>query len=422
MVAAAGKPASGRATPSNKRKLNGRKAPASSTATTRPEVHDARSGSEPKLPKPLGPKARRIVTKKTSKLMQKRNELDRALLLQAFRPFDELSVNDWLPREEILRQCERMASREREHIRARTKALEERKALYNQDPSEERALDLNLIRTQLWRFKRHLGPYLEAAEEPRVDGEDDVSSSESESDSDSDSSDEEVETAHVKADDSASSLSSEGNASDGSADGEKTPAGLDGAFDDMRSSKKRRRDGVNDSRKASQKKARKEQPASTQSTASQSQPDKAGAPKRSKEMEASLAQIFDSMSPKKSSQSSINGASKAEVEESPSQNTKPGPKGTSKKADGNAPKPPASSCSSSASNGDGRPFYQQHAKAMLRPDFDDLVYDRPPNRRRTPKAKQKQKKYFVSGALPVSHLPSPRSDKAKARCASTDGP
>lgn len=353
--------------------------------------------------------------------MQKRNELDRALLLQAFRPLDELSVNDWLPREEILRQCERMASREREHIRARTKALEERKALCNQDPSEERALDLNLIRTQLWRFKRHLGPYLEAAEEPRGDGEDDVSSPDSDSDSDSDSSDEEMETAQGKADDSASSVSSEGNASDGNMDGGKTPAGLDGAFDDMRSSKKRRRDELNDSRKASQKKARKEQPASTQSTASQSQPDKAGAPKRSKEMEASLAQIFDSMSPKKASQSSINGASKAEAEDKPLETTKPRPKGSAEKSDGKAPKPPASS-SSSASNGDGRPFYQRHAKAMMRPDFDDLVYDRPPNRRRTPKAKQKQRQYFVSGALPVPHLPSPRSDKAKARSASTDGP
>lgn len=355
--------------------------------------------------------------------MQKRNELDRALLLQAFRPLDELSVHDWLPREEILRQCERMASREREHIRARTKALEERKALYSQDPSEERALDLNLIRTQLWRFKRHLGPYLEAAEEPRGDGEDETSSSDSDSDSDSDSSDEEVETAQGKADDSASSVSSEGNASDGNVDGGKAPVGLDGAFDDMRSSKKRRRDEMNDPRKASQKKARKEQPGSTQSTASQSQPDKAGAPKRSKEMEASLAQIFDSMSPKKSSQSSINGASKAEAKERPLETTKPGPKGSAEKSDGKAPKPPASSSSSSsASNGDGRPFYQRHAKAMLRPDFDDLVYDQRPDRRRRPKAKQKQRQYFVSGAMPAPHLPSPRSDKAKARSASTDGP
>lgn len=395
----------------NKRKVNRRDA--SKSAATRPEAHDAHDSAVPKLPKPLGPKARRIITEKTSTLIRKRNELDRALLVQVFPPLDELSVNDWLPREEILRQCERMASREREYIRTRTKALEERTALYNQDPSEERALDLNLIRTQLWKFKRHLGPFLEAAEEPRGDGEDDVSSS----DSNSDSSDDESGLVQAKADDSAFSVSSEGGPSNGNAHEEKPSIGLDGAFDDVRNSKKRRRNDVSETREESQKKARKEPTSgSTQSTTSQSQSSKAGAPKRSKEMEVSLSQIRNNMSQTKSSQVIINGASKAETEEEPVEATTT--KGTSEKANRTAPKTPASSSNSNASDGDVRPWYQRHAKAMLRPDFDDFVRER----RRGPSPKKKRREYLVSGAIPVPHLPSPRPDKAKARSASTDGP
>lgn len=413
MRAATGKVAKGGAPPFTKRKLNGRKTPTSSTVTAQPEVHDAPNDFEPRLPKPLTPKAHRIITKKTSNLIRKRNELDRALLLQAFRPLDELNVNDWLPREEILRQCERMASRERDYIRIRTKALEERTTLYKQDPSQERALDVDLIRKQLWKFKRHLGPYLEAAEEPRGDSEDGVSTS----DSDSDSSDEEEESVQGKPGDSDSSKASHSDALNGNMDEEKSSVGLDGAFDDMRSLKKRKRN--DDTVKESQKKTRKDQAScTTQSTTSQSESGKAGAPKRSKAMEASIAEIFNSMSPAKSSQASINGTSKVDAEEA-------SVKTTTKDANENpgrkAPKTPASSTSSSTSDGGARPFYQRHAKAMLRPDFDDLVYDRPA-RRRGQKPNKNKKQYLVSGALPVPHLPSPKPDKKKARSASTDGP
>ncbi|KKY31673.1 hypothetical protein UCDDA912_g08397 [Diaporthe ampelina] len=415
MPVATVKVAKGSAPPFTKRKLNKRRTPSSSTVTAQPQVHDARNGSESKLPKPLTPKARRIITKRTSRLIRKRNELDRSLLLQAFRPLDELNANDWLPREEILRQCERMASRERDHIRSRTKKLQERTALYSQDPSEERALDVDLIRKQLWKFKRHLGPYLEAAEEPLGDGEDDVPTS----DSDLDSSDEDEESVQGKAGDPDSSKSSEGDAPNGNGDVEKSSIGLDGAFDDIRTPKKRKRN--DDAVKGSQKKRKEQASGSTQSTTSQSQSVKAGAPKRSKEMEASIAQIFNSMSPTKSSQVSIDGASKVDAKEAPVETT-------IKEANGiavrKAPKPPAigsSSSSSSASDGGAKPFYQRHAKAMLRPDFDDLVYERPP-RRRGPKSDKKHKQYLVSGALPVPHLPSPRPDKAKARSVPTDGP
>ncbi|KAJ0107871.1 hypothetical protein J7T55_007083 [Diaporthe amygdali] len=400
-----------------KGKINRRNNPKSSMVTIRPEVHDARSNSKPKLPKPLTPRARRIITKKTSALIRKRNELDRVLLLQAFRSLDELSANDWLPREEILRQCEHLAKREKEYIRTRTKALDERTAFYNQDPSEERAIDLDLIRTQLWKFKRHLGPYLEAAEEPESEKEVDISSS----GSDSVSSDEEnLVQSKVDGPDS----------SDSSEDEEKPAAGLDGAFDDIRNPKKRKRTESSDPRKESgkesQKKARKEQTsANTQSTTSKSQSDKKSAPVRSKEMEASLAQIKNDIKNNTMSQTNlpkiiINGASKAKGEEGPVEaNTD----GTSDKVDRSAQKAPASSRStSSASDEGGVPFYQRHAKAMMQPDFNDLVYDRP-QRRRGPKSKQKSKReYLVSGALPAPHRPRPRQKKTNTQSSSADGP
>lgn len=416
MPAATGKPAQGGAPVFKKRKLNGRKVPTSRIVTIRPEAHDARSNPKLKLAKPLTPKGRRMIAQKTSKLMRKRNELDRAVLLQTFQSPDGLSAEDWLPREELLRQCERMVKTERTYIREMTKALEERMELYNRDPSQERTLDLDLARTQLWKFKRHLGPYLEAAEEARGDDEDDVSSSASESDSSA--GEEDVELGKVG--DSDLSRSSKGDSSDGSFDNERPSNGLDGAFDDISNPRKRRRTDPDDSRKESKMKKRKEQASgSTQTTTSQTQSAKNSTPARSKEMETSLAQIVNSMSQTKDPKVSVNGASQAKVEDRPVEATTDG---TNDKVNGKAPKTPVNSSASSASDGGPVPFYKRHAKAMLRHDFDDLVYDRP-QRRRGPKSKQKPEDYLMSGALPDPHLPSPKSEKKKkkARNSSNDG-
>ncbi|KAI3401716.1 hypothetical protein diail_9380 [Diaporthe ilicicola] len=417
MPAATGKPAQGRAPALNKPKLNGRKVPTPRIATVRPEVHNARSNPKRKLPKPLTPRARRSIIRKTTKLMRKRNELDRTLLLQAFQSPDGLGAEDWLPREELLRECERMAKAERAYIRDRTKALEKRMELYNQDPSEERAVDRELARTQLEKFKRHLGPYLEAAEAPEGDHEDDVSSYGSESDGGV----EEDGLIQGKAGGPALSRSSEGDASNDSSVNEKPDVGLDGAFDDIINPKKRRRTEQDDSRKESRKKARKEQTHdSPQSTTSQSRSAKSSTPARSKEMEASLAEIYNSMSQTKTSKVTVNGSSKAKVEDRPAETTT---NGTTNKVDRKAPKTPATSSNSSTGDEGPVPFYKRHAKAMLRPDFDDLVYDRPLHRRR-PKSKQKDKDLLVSGAIPVPHLPSPRSErkKGKAKSSPIDGP
>lgn len=391
---------------------------ASKSGTRPPRDLDVRSASGSKLPKPLGPKSRRKLAQETSDLIRKRNELDRALLAQTFLPIDQLNATDWLPREELLRQCGRMVSRERDYIRTRTKELDERTELCSQDPSKERALDLDFIRNQLWKFKRHLGPHLDAAGGPQGEDEGRVSSS----GPNSDTSDKKAELVQGRTNDSGPSQLAGENAADGSTDDGDPSVGLDGAFDDIRDSRKRKSDELDDGKK-SRKKARKEQPCgSSQSTSPQSRCAQTGPPTRSKEMESSLAQIYASMSPNKSSRASINGAIKVEIKEEPVKTT---PRDVSENAEPKPPNTSASSGSSSNSNSisDGavRPFYQRHAKAMIRSDFDDLVYDRP-QRRRGPKSKQKRRAYLVSGALPVPHLPSPRPEKPKARSASTDGP
>jgi hypothetical protein len=421
MSAATREPAPGVVPLSQKLKLNGRKAPKSSTNAFQPKLHTAASSSESKLPKPLGPGSRRALAQKTWKLMRMRNELDRALLAQAFRPLDELGARDWLPREELLRQCEHMVSRERDYMRTTTEELAKRAQLYNQDPSEERALDLDLIRTQLWKFKRHLGPYLEATENARGDGKQDGLCS----GSNSEWSVGEAKLVQDKTGGCGRSPSAEANAADGHTGREDPSIGLDGAFDDTRISGKRKNSDL-EHREGPRKKARKEQVAGrTQPGAPQTHCAEASAPARSKEMEASLAQIYGRMSQSKSSEVKISGASKVPVREAPVDATT---KGAHENADRKAPSTPASSSSSSRNSGINginneavRPFYQLHAKAMLRPDFNDFVYERPPHRRR-PKTKKKHKEYLVSGALPVPHLPSPKPDKAQARRASADGP
>ncbi len=133
-----------------------------------------------KLPKPFSRKARRIITKKTEKLIKKRNKLDRELLEEIQRK--KLTPNDWLPRDKLLRRQAQLEKREERHIRKRTRKLAEVERLYTWDPSADRAVDYDLIRYLLWKFKRHLGPLIEYHHGRVHDN--DASSSGTDSDSD----------------------------------------------------------------------------------------------------------------------------------------------------------------------------------------------------------------------------------------------
>ncbi|KAI0970314.1 hypothetical protein F4678DRAFT_136470 [Xylaria arbuscula] len=162
--------------------------------TTQPKQHHsdpmpdkAQSGSQLRLKKPFSKKAHRIIAKKTAKLIKRRNTLDRDVLIAAEKK--NPAVSDWLPRDKLLRNRERMERREQYHLRKRTKKLAELERLYRWDPSSARAYDYDQVRKLLWRFKRNLGPLLDEyikRPDQEYDGNDETSSEGSSSDSDSD--------------------------------------------------------------------------------------------------------------------------------------------------------------------------------------------------------------------------------------------
>ncbi|KAI1336841.1 hypothetical protein F5Y15DRAFT_392372, partial [Xylariaceae sp. FL0016] len=112
-----------------------------------------------KLAKPFSKKARQIYTKKTRKLMLRRDDLDRETLVAYEKPYP--GAKDWLIRDELLRDRQHLARKEQHHVRKRTRELAELDRLYRWNPSADRAHDYNLVRKLLWRFKRHLGPLLD---------------------------------------------------------------------------------------------------------------------------------------------------------------------------------------------------------------------------------------------------------------------
>lgn len=220
-------------------KVDWRNVPKTKRATLlyQPQFQGVDGKSKLQVAKPLTKKARRIVTNKTIKLIRRREELDRDLLAEAERKFEDLDGNDWLPRENLLRRCDAVAKREKRHLRSRTRALEERTRLYKWDPSTERAHDLDLIRELLWKFKRNLGPYLKEREKTLQ--EDDGESSSAGSDSGDD------EAGGAALDDSKED--SDESSEDEDEEDEPMIPQYDGAFDD--SARKRKQPGDDGSTK-----------------------------------------------------------------------------------------------------------------------------------------------------------------------------
>ena len=165
----------------------------------KPQFQGVTGSSKLKLAKPLSRKARRIVKKKTEKLIRKRNELDEQLLREVERK--NVAPKDWLPRDKLLRRQTQLEKREERHVRRRTRKLAELDRLYRWDPSADRATDYDMVRYLLWKFKRHLGPLMDHHGK-KGDGGDGASSSESESEdgwddiSDEDEEDEMAGAAH----------------------------------------------------------------------------------------------------------------------------------------------------------------------------------------------------------------------------------
>ena len=152
--------------------------------------------SKLKLAKPFSRKARRIIRKKTEKLIKKRNQIDEQLLREVQRK--NVTAKDWLPRDKLLRRHTQLEKREERHIRRRTRKLAELERLYRWDPSVDRAFDHNMVRYLLWKFKRHLGPLMDYHGK-KGDVDNDTSSSSESGDEWDDVSDQDAEdkTMHV---------------------------------------------------------------------------------------------------------------------------------------------------------------------------------------------------------------------------------
>lgn len=129
-------------------------------------------GSHPpvvKLAKPLSPEAREALTAKTVKLMRKRARLSKKLAVlvdDATAPAASSSNAPARGNTGILLRMERLARRERRHMISRTKLLEEREKLYRWDPTDERAVDLDLVRSLLSNFRQLL--YSELKNDPDI--------------------------------------------------------------------------------------------------------------------------------------------------------------------------------------------------------------------------------------------------------------
>ncbi|KAF2968759.1 hypothetical protein GQX73_g4820 [Xylaria multiplex] len=113
-----------------------------------------------RLRKPLSNKARLMITKNTTKLIERRDTLDREVLVAVKK--ETPNSSDWLSRDKLLRNRGHLEKQERSHLSKCTKTLAGLERLYRRDPSFARAHDYDLVRTLLWRFKRNLGPLLES--------------------------------------------------------------------------------------------------------------------------------------------------------------------------------------------------------------------------------------------------------------------
>ncbi|KAH9888253.1 hypothetical protein F4778DRAFT_414349 [Xylariomycetidae sp. FL2044] len=192
-----------------------------------PDFHGVSGNSKLKLARPFSKKARRIITNKTKKLIKKRDELDRDILKAIAKK--NPTPADWLNREKILRRQEYLSRREQHHLRKRTRKLADLDRLYRWDPSTERAVDYDLVRSLLWEFKRNLGPLLDFHGKRDADASSSDSSSEDESDDVSDEEDTKSAKRGRKSKTSVNSESSESESSTENLGGKKRKRKNDGS-------------------------------------------------------------------------------------------------------------------------------------------------------------------------------------------------
>ncbi|KAI1734522.1 hypothetical protein F4680DRAFT_453926 [Xylaria scruposa] len=142
--------------PGSGHRLSAIKKPPQTHRRSDSESRQARKSSKVrKLAKPLSERKRCRIIKNTTRLITRRNRLDRQVLREVKKK------NPCLLRDKLLTKREILSERERLHLRKRTRKLAKLKALWQQDPSSNRYNDYNLVRELFLKFKRNLGPLLE---------------------------------------------------------------------------------------------------------------------------------------------------------------------------------------------------------------------------------------------------------------------
>lgn len=361
------------------------------------------------LSKPFTHQLRRIITNETDKLIKQRIELSEALLEEAKRCQNGSIRSDSPLRKDLLKLSDVLSRREAEHLRRRNKLIEKRRQLYRCGPSPAREIDLELLQALQWKFKRNLKSCLSDSDRllPPKDVESNAATNRGNGNHK-----EMASAAHA---DSSSPGAKADSDKDGSHDDRPEGAqpgsisNLDGSFDDYarETSKKRKlADGPGDTKdKERRKQVKKERKTTNDSTTclgSVSLPTL-----RSQEEEApnpGFVADIDSMFQSKQKLKVNTKVECVKTEEADASETMT----TSSSSDNislirtKGSKTKAAQTNSSTSKTSSirneslvEPWYKLHARAMMDPEFNDMVYYRPSRKRKRP-----QNDVYVHGAIP----------------------
>lgn len=365
--------------------------------------------SKLELSKPFTPKIRRIITNETDKLIKQRKELDEALLQEARQSQNDPKPNDWLSREDILKLSNALSRREAEHIRMRNKLIAKRKQLFRWSPSPERKIDLELLQALQWSFKRNLNTCLSDGERPVTTKE--VGSNIAGNKGIQNETGPQID-ANLGASGQIADSDKDDSNNHGRLEGTQTEpiSNLDGSFDDhARETLKKRNlhDGPSESKikKERRKQAKKEQKTNIDQTTCLPSPSLSSSEFQNEEAQntgdiAAIDSMFQSNKKLK-----VNGNEDHVKTEKPdaSENTNISslsdsiPLIKTKNSKTNAAQNKSSIAKTSSTQRESliEPWYKLHARAMMDPDFNDMVYYRPSRKRKRP-----QNDAYVHGAIP----------------------
>lgn len=369
--------------------------------------------SKLELSRPFTNKIRRIITNETDKLIKTRSDLDDALKETTERGESDPKTGGRLSREDVLKLGDALSRRETEHLRLRNKLIEKRKQLYKWDPSPARKIDLELLQALQWNFKRNLTACLSARERllrPHMAG--DVAST------NCDRKDQDETTS--KGGEALGLSKKDAGVEHDDSDKEELEVArpeavstLDGAFDDFARQMTKKRKAPDEPsnlrvEKERQKRARKERAADgKQTTSSGSQSLQASlsssSPREGPDNSGTKAAI-DSMfqsnkNPHVNGKETCNRAGEPQAgitTTSPSHDTISSAKSKGTEAKVTQTQSSFVKISDNKNEPLIEPWYKLHARAMMDPDFDDLVFHRPNRKRKRP---QPHSDVYVHGAL-----------------------